>query len=300
MIEVVNIKVKSLDVDFQQITWSLNDTTDDVLDYTFKVQRSESPAGPWDDVSAAFSDRYVFFDRITLPFNSVRVLFYRIVVKYLPTGEETIFGPVDGGPDADLVTKELRRHLNLLFREFSGRRCWLLPVRTFGQRCSCWNMVLQKRTRSGCRQCYDTGYMRGYMTPIELWMQIDTGQSIVTQATNVGVLQPGNTTARVVDMGNIKPRDVIIEAENKRWRVVQVNQTEHGRATVHYEIQLHQIPQSDIEYSYELQLTEALKDIWISPARNFTNPHNLESFRDEEIPQVFSLYPSGYPNPHNR
>lgn len=210
-------------------------------------------------------------------------------------GTEQIFGPVDKQPEADIITLELRRHIGLLLREFTGRRCWVMPVRTFGQRCSCWNSTLQKRTRSGCRSCFDTGFLRGYHAPIEAWLQIDPGSSLSEQVMTVGTTQQVNTTARCVDVVQLKPRDVIIESENKRWRVVAVNQTEHGRAPIHLELQLHAIPESDIEYSIPIPLEEELKDLALSPARNFTNPQTLQSFEREEIPGIFSLYSTTYP-----
>ena len=52
-----------------------------------------------------------------------------------------------------------------MLSEFAGRRCIVLPVRTFGQRCGCFNATLNKRTRSGCPTCFDTGFIRGYMYP---------------------------------------------------------------------------------------------------------------------------------------
>jgi hypothetical protein len=297
-LQVIGFKVRSLDVDYHELSWELADTQVDVLDYSFQVFRSESSNGPWEAISVPFTDRYVFVDRITHPFHAARLFHYLLRVKNNLTGETYDVGYVNLQPDADLIARELRRHMNLLFREFTGRRCWVLPVRTFGQRCTCWNPVLQKRTRSGCRLCYDTGFVRGYHYPIETWIQIDPGSNLAEQTTNVGALQQMNTTARVSDVGIVKPRDVIVEPENKRWRVTQINQTEQGRSPIHLELTLHQIPPSDIEYAIELKLDQPLRDLALSPARNFTNPHNLESFGQEEIPKIFSLYGSTYPDPH--
>ena len=295
MLSVRELKLRSLDVDVFEVSWKIADTTADVLDYTFQVQRAESPGGPWENLSVPFQDRYIFYDRTTQPFHLARTLQYRLVVKSNIDGKEQVFGPVDTQPEADLVAVELRRHIGLLLREFTGRRCWLLPVRTFGQRCTCWNATLQKRTRSGCRACFDTGFARGYHAPIESWFQIDPGNNLAEQTTSVGALQQSNSTARCVDVIQVKPRDIIVESENRRWRVVAVNQTEHGRAPVHLELQIHEIPKSDIEYAFEIKLKEALRDLFFSPARNFTNPQTLQAFEREEIPHVFSLYPSTYP-----
>jgi len=60
------------------------------------------------------------------------------------------------------------------------------------------------------------------------------------------------------------------------------------------EYQLHQIPEGDIEYKIPINLSEALRDLRFSPARNFTNPYNLESFQKEEIPKIYSMYGGTY------
>jgi len=93
-----------------------------------------------------------------------------------------------------------------------------------------------------------------------------------------------------VGPSNVKPLDLLIEAENRRWRVVQNNQTEHGRSTIHHELQLHEIPKSDIEYLIPIPLETELRDIMFSPSRNFTNPHNLEGARNEDFAEIMSLY----------
>lgn len=289
LIELQDLRVRSLDIDFNELSWTLAETSEDVLDYTFQVQRSESPSGPFENLGPAVSDQYSFVDNTHHTGHRWRKYFYQVRVVQVPTGESKCFGPVSKDPDADLIALELRRHMQLLFREFAGRRCWVVPARTFGQRCSCWNPKLRQRTRSGCQLCFDTGFVRGYLSPIESWVQMDPSPK-TEQNTNVGPQQQSNTTARLAWYPPLKPRDVLIEPENRRWRVVQVNQTEQGRASVHQEVQLHEVPPKDIEFAIPLNLDCALKDLWLNPARNFSNPQNLESFMDAELPNIFSLY----------
>lgn len=295
-INVRNLRVRSLDLDFNEITWEIETFVSakaDLLDYTFTLLRSESPEGPFDVIMPATPDRYIFIDNSVKSGNIFRHYYYRVRVTEIATGETKDTASVTLEPEADLIATELRKHMNLLFREFVGRRCWVLPVRTFGQRCQCWDQTLQKRTRSGCRTCYDTGFIRGYMSPIESWILIDPTAN-TQQQTNVGELQQQNTTARMSFYPALKPRDLIIEPENARWRVVQVSQTEQVRAPVHQEISMHLVPRSDIEYRIPLHTDTALKDMWLSPSRNFTNPHTLENFENEEIPGIFNLYPTTY------
>lgn len=295
-ISIRRLKVRSLDLDFNELSWEIDTFSSakaDIFDYSFQVFRSESPEGPFDEISPVFQDRYIFID-VNIKVGSLyRHYYYRIRTVELSSGRFEDTASVTLEPDADLIATELRKHMNLLFREFVGRRCWVLPVRTFGQRCGCWSDTLQKRTRSGCRTCYDTGFIRGYMSPIEAWILVDP-TSNTRQQTVVGELEQQNTTAKMGYYPALKPRDLIIEPENSRWRVVQVNQTEQLRAAIHQEISMHLVPRSDVEYTIELDLGAALKDLWLSPSRNFTNPQNLSNFEDEEIPGIYGLYPTTY------
>jgi len=289
LVEPSNVKVRSLDLDFHEISWEVSDQTTDIWDYTFQILRSESAEGPFEPISVPFEDRYVFVDNFLQVANRWRVLFYRIRVTDKRSGEWKDFGPYSSMPEPDLITMEVRRHINLLMQEFVGRRMWLLPVRTFGQRCDCWSPTLSKRIRSGCMRCYDTGFVRGYLAPIEVWAQIDPSPK-TDQITNVGAMQQSNTTARIGYYPPLKPRDVLVEAENRRWRVVQVSQTEKGRAILHQELQLHEIPPRDIEYAIPIDLPAPLRELAITPARNYSNPHNLESYERDVVANLMDFY----------
>lgn len=299
-IEVRNLRIRSLDVDFHEVTWEIAPTASsassvDVFDYTFTVLRSGGPEGPYEAISPEMNDQFIFVDNNIKRFDIYREYFYKIRLTEKSSGDTRDFGPERLSPDPDLVALELRKHMNLLFREFIGRCCWALPLRTFGQRCDCFSETLQKSVRSGCRTCFGTGYVRGFFSPIEVWISIDPPAKD-KQQTNVGELQQQNTTARVGYWPPLKPGDVLVEPENVRWRITQVSQTEQVRAVVHQELQMHRIPKNDIEYAIKFDVGDVqLKDLFLSPARNFTNPHTLESFMDEEIPQIMNLYPFAQP-----
>lgn len=308
LLKVKNIRVNSLSVDFLEVRWEIESTAEDVLDYTFQVLRSEAPMGPFSEISPEMEDRFFFIDNNLKIGNRFRQFHYMLRTVHKPSGDVVDFGPVERAAEADLIALEIRKHMNLLMREFVGRRCWILPARTFGQRCrTCWNETLKQRTRSGCRTCFDTGFVRGYHSPIESFIQLDPTAK-ANQQTNLGELQQQNTTGRLGFFPVLKPRDVIIEPENRRWRVVQVNATQRLRADVHQEVQLHEVPTSDIEYlinfdlgtqtvktaSGELVKAIGISDMFLAGARNFTNPQNLANFEKEEIPGIFSLYPTTY------
>lgn len=293
MIAVKDVKVCSLDLNFHEVSWAIEDTAEDAFDYTFQVLRSEAAMGPFEPISVVFEDRYIFVDNIIQVANRWRIYFYKILVTHKASGKSVEYGPASKEPPADLYALEIRRHVQLLFHEHAGRRCWLLPVRTFGQRCECWDPYLQKIKRSGCQLCFNTGFTRGYMHPVEIWGQIDPSPKS-EQNTNVGSQQQVNTTARFGSFPPIKPRDVLVEAENLRWRIVQVTQTEKARARIHQELQIHRIPEKDVEFKIPLVIGVPLKDLVISPMRNFTGATTLADFEQKSMPDIFSLYTDPY------
>jgi hypothetical protein len=128
------------------------------------------------------------------------------------------------------------------------------------------------------------------MHPIETWVSIDPSPN-TEQFSSVGKLQQNDTTARLTYYPPCKPGDLLVcGARRTRYKVTQMNETAHVGSSVHQEIQLHQIPETAIEFSIPIQLEEALKNIFLKPERNFTNPQQLEALDDEAASSIFSLY----------
>src|SRR4051812_40471268 len=130
LLQVKDVRVRSLDLDFHEVSWKLANTTQDVLDYTFQVLRSESPSGPFEPICVPFQDAYLFIDNTVQVAHRWRQYFYIIRVAQKASGDVLDTAPVSKEPEPDLIAMELRRHMQLLFTEFAGRRCWILPART--------------------------------------------------------------------------------------------------------------------------------------------------------------------------
>jgi hypothetical protein len=293
VLQVSNQRARSLDIDLIELSWRVADAPGiDALDYTFQVMRSESQGGPFETIGAPFSDRYLFIDNNIQAGHRWRRYYYQLRVTHLRTGDNTLTEIFSQEAEPDLVAAEVRSRMQFLMQEHAGRTCWILPVRTFGQRCVCWNRTLNKQMRSGCRQCFDQGFTRGFHSPIEAWVQIDPSPK--TETVNGLPTQQSNTTARMPYYPALKPGDLIVEAENRRWTVVNVSGTEKARAVLHQEVALHENEPRDIEFEIPLVLEGALRDIWVTPARNFTNPQTLEAFENESVPGIYGLYGRRY------
>ena len=295
-----NLLVRGFSLDFLEVTWEIENTTLDPQNYTFMVQRSESPMGPWDAVTEAFSDRYRFVDNRVNLLHRWRQIYYRIhSVEKADDTNEVFSDPFTFHASPDLIAEEIQRLERLLWEEYAGRRCHIWPVRTFGQRCPhCYDGPdkgkghTSQRRRSHCLTCYGTTFVRGYFDPIEIFMQIDPSTKTV-QPLPINERQQSDTSARLPNFPLVKPRDIIVEAENRRWRVVKVNQTERLRSVVHQELTMHEIAKGDVEFQLPMRI-EDLRNLEPSPGRNFTNPQNLEGFESEAIKHAFGVYGYGH------
>lgn len=283
-------RVRSLDADRNEVTWEVTSGTQDVLDFTFRVLRSESPEGPFDPLTPEFEDRYFYVDARLPAGDKFRTLWYRIALRHKATDTTTYTESFAHTAEPDLIADYVRRHHQTVLQEASGRTCWILKRRTFGTRCGgCWDQISSRRTRSGCLMCYDTGYLRGYLNPIAVAVQIDPAskaQAIMPQQKHQEVVTGG----RMGYYPNLSPDDLIVEAENLRWRVQTVTPIERLRAVVKQSFTARQLNDQDIEYKIPINLDDALRDYEASPPRMYVNATDFGNNVREKTPDIFALY----------
>lgn len=252
----------------------------EIFNYDIYVLRSEAALGPYEQVGGPFRDTYSFRDVKVPALHKWRQFFYKLKIVDKRTGETKEFGPTaTKTPEQDLIGAEITRQEDMLFREFVGRRCWLFPVRTFGPRCSCFDTTLGRVTRAGHAPCFGTGWLGGYLSPVEVFVQFDPNAKMSVQSPN-GELMPSHATARMSSFPPVTVRDILIESENRRWRVVNVQETQRLRSAVHQEFAVTEVPRSDIEYTIPL-LVDA-KSVVPAADRNFTNPQHVENDGDNK------------------
>lgn len=292
MFQVTSFYARSFDLDQIDLFWEISDFHGDILRYQFFVDRSESPAGPWDVLAGPFLDQYRFRDTSPSLMHQWRTLYYRLRV-YDQVGEATtIFGPTAQLPEPDLIALEINRQEDILFREFTGRRVWTYPVRTFGAKCVCFDRVSGRRTKANCLNCYDTGYLGGYMTPIEAFIQIDPNNNRESP-TPYGAKQATRSSARLISFPPMKPKDILIEAENVRWEIISMTPTQRLRSVVHQELELRQIEKGDVSYKLPVNISD-LSTLSLSAERNFTNPQHVgDAFDVTKILSVYGYKPRG-------
>lgn len=285
MIEVKDIRVRSLDLDRLYLWWGVKSTSEDPQDYDTYVLRANSPLGPYTPLHPdPLVDLYHFMDQQPRLLNRWRRLYYRIRLVHRASGEIREF-PDDNGASVDpplaLDALEAARYEEVIFREHNARPCWLFKRRDFGPRCPhCWDERANRPTTKRCHACYGTGYLRGFHSPIQFWCQIDPAPEAVQQS-SVDESQEQLTRARCTFFPPISPKDVIVELENIRWRVSSNNPTRRLRSSIHQELTVYRIPEGSIEF--ELPLNIDLEEWKDQPAREFVNPQHLGAAKGDTL-----------------
>lgn len=296
MLEVTNFKVRSFDLDYLDLHWEIAPTSEDVFDYDFYIERSDHEHSGYQVLAGPFSDAFRFRDRsIRGQKSQYREWFYRLRVVDKKRADILYFPPQGGvtlRAELDLVAMEMARNFQIRLQEYVGRLAWVYPARTFGQKCpSCIDSVTMRKTKSMCLVCYDTSWVGGFHQPIELFMQIITPPEATTSA-DLGEMQNINATGRLSNYPEIHPRWLVVDSENRRWRVGEgIRRVEKGRGLVRQDFPLHAIPKGDIEYRLPLNLSDAEQiSLFPGPRRLFTNPQDVGNDKDPNYDALRGMY----------
>ncbi len=292
MIQVTKIYARSFDLDHTDVFWEVASYDGNPRQFEFVILRSESSMGPWEQLTPPFFDGYWFRDSTAPKMHKWRKFYYLLRIRDVLKNETAEFGPTSQDGEPDLIAMEILRQEDVLFREHIGRLCWVFPVRTFGAYCVCYDRVTHRRTKANCLNCYDTGFLGGYLSPIACYVQFDPSGN-QTVPTPYREKQDNRTTARLISFPSLKPKDILVEAENARWRVESVTTTQRLRTSVHQELVLKEVDLGDVEYKLPINISD-LRSLEISAERNFTNPQHVDGTSDlQNLLAVYGYNPRG-------
>lgn len=263
------VDVRPLTVDVAEVSWVLVPTNDDLSKIRFHVLRSEGAEGQYVDISGPLVNQYAFLDKGINLKGKFRELGWKVRVKNVQTLVEEDF-PKGDPQDAfklidqkydnaarielepDFFALEIIRRNNLYFKRFVGVMCAIFQARTLGQRCpTCWDDVLKRATVSNCKDCFGTGFSRGYYSQVNAFLQIDPSPNAI-QVAEFGDLEVNQTVMIASNWPRLQPRDLIVERTNRRWRVVNVNTTTRRTHVIRQFLQVEELPKGDPEYKVAL------------------------------------------------
>lgn len=288
MIEVTSILVRSYDLDHLDIFWTLNEQSEErIEEYDFFILRSvDGVAGPYESIAGPFYNTFLFRDPNVSRLHKWRQHYYKIRMVHRSSGREREYGPEWVQAEPDRIALEIRRREDLLFREFNGNTVFLYPQLTFGQRCRhCWDIgprgnYIGRATQQNCSTCFDTTFVGGFAKPMSIFVQIDPAPEM-NQRTDLKEHQFIQTSARCTFFPPLKHKDMLVEAENKRWLVEKVSFTEKHRAKIRQELVLREYAKDDIKMA--VPINADLQRLHLSE-KSLKRPMCLQFPEDEAVP----------------
>lgn len=171
------------------------------------------------------------------------------------TGDSTAEARVSAQePPGDTMALAAADQLRMFLRSPEvGRKCYHLPRKQFGDRCSeCWDAIRQRKITDRCETCFGTGFLAGYGTPEEVFISLRVDKQLIEQA-GFTQHQESSSACWLTNHPDLSQDDLIVEPENRRWRVIQVKDIEKRRTTFRQIALLDEIERDQVEYQIPVE-----------------------------------------------
>jgi len=254
VLELKTFTAQILRLNLIQIAWKIKDTDENIANFRFILGRSNSPGGPFDDITGQLINIFQFFDKHTQMKSNWRKVYYQLRVLDVRSGSEVLSEVVGLDAPPDFFLLEIRRRNDLYLRRFVGIRAAILVAKSFGQKCpECWDQIQQRVRKSSCNRCFGSGYLGGFFPQVNAFVNFSPAPELV-QIADLGERQPHQTDVWLSNFPELSPRDIIVEfPEQRRWRVVSVGRTQRLRATSRQLARVVEVNRNDIEWTFPVE-----------------------------------------------
>lgn len=259
MVNIDKIIIRNYTLSSLHISWTFYEVWEPLTDYSVSIYRGTTPQ--WNaleytciasGIAASSINTYEDTSVSGYQFNRWQDYYYVVVPVLINTGVNgAVPSPQKLGYKPDLTALEIIRRKNLALRsDYGGNTFKVLKRKKSGTQCTvCWDSIMQRRTGENCTICFDTGWVGGYWEPIDTQGQIGAAprQTLVQL---FGEWENSDTFVRFGNYPVISPQDIIVDGQNRRWRVVAVQPTEKGQYIITQQCRLSALSKTDITYTY--------------------------------------------------
>lgn len=247
---MISFEVTIAGDDAYRVSWRLSGT-EFAGDTKVEVLRSPSFTGPFETILPPSGDVTDFVDTFI---ESRLVPFYRI--RVYRHGQEPRTYPATGGvtiaPEQDGEIRAVIRERIRSIRHGGGRKVLYYPVKATGPRCSCYDEVSRKSEVRNCRSCFGSSYFGGFFNPILIHAAIGSPSDQFSERFRVS----GQVSSAIIpNLPIIRQGDVVIEKENKRWRILGNDPAEYKRNIIRQTIFLAPLSIDDIIFELPADFT---------------------------------------------
>jgi hypothetical protein len=204
----INLEIRNVDYNKTILAWTPElDAKENLYDYVFNVQISESVNGPWTNLLSDPIYAFGFVDTITQRGSIDQRLYYKIISinKKGDTFESASECIIE--EDDNYIASYVARQQQLLLRRYNGGEFLHYARKKFGPRCKeCYLETERKTFKSKCPSCYGTTYEGGYFAPVKIYLNRDPQIKSIDKNDN-GVKESKNATF-------VTSNEVILEADD--------------------------------------------------------------------------------------
>jgi hypothetical protein len=246
VITIAAVTVASYSPDFLDVTWDIDPTQEDPNLYTFEVQRSESPAGPFERIAPARPNVFTFRDHTVELRAKWRIYYYQVLVTEIATGGQFLSRVGYFGLKPSPVSLEIARLQQLQLKVQNGTPCLIFKRRTSGPPClECYDSDLERKTRSQCTLCLGEQFRGGFLAAIPTFINT-TPVDKTRQPSPIYQSEAAQTNFDMAGYPIVAPGDVVVDPINQRWRVEMVKPRAHQGFIYRQLLTVIQIPVVDV------------------------------------------------------
>lgn len=247
----------------QFVQWTVLGATESG-EYTFTLERSGGPEGPWGHVLGPVASQYAVLDTLdrgSEALDHVRPnqltlydrLYYRVtctapggaILRDVVETGPSVLNPRMAGPRRKLI-RDFRLSL-----KFNGTPVVLLKRKTWGPRCDrCYDKRTKQVVRSECKSCWGTGYDGGYWAPVLTYARRSASATTVTN-TPEQKSDANGVQMWLPDFPQMEKDDVLVSLhDQRRFEVDRQLQTEIQLAGVHQVLTCLELARDHVLYRY--------------------------------------------------
>lgn len=242
------------------VQWVMQDLGTSPAEFTFSLDRAESPTGPFTQVVSGLTEFHYFDKHVRSDTDSFeaqnllslrRTVYYRVVATSSAGTLAAVSEVGDRLPHRiAAMRRKIQRDIAVMLRAGAGLPFAILKRRHWGRRCPrCLDKVTKTVLDSKCPVCAGTGFQGAYHEPVRITARKGV-TNVQTSVAPGGVSEVNQLDFTMLDYPLMAVDDVIVEIHTDRRFVVRaVTQTELRGVPVHQKLVMSELARDNVAYS---------------------------------------------------
>lgn len=259
---MVNIKdiivIDQFSTEFLYIQFSIEDTDEDLSNYSFNLHRSNNAQSGYVNIASDIKNNY-YVDKVVNLYNPLIEYCYKIEVINKNTGKSELtdfYGQYKGKKPDQYAATIIHMNETYIQNVVENDTLYLLGRKHDGQKCSCYDDVRGRSSiPSSCHLCYGTKYSGGYYSveKFQACFLNAAGKSerftLVDQTQEETPLQFWTSNFPVIHIN-----DIIVDRNNTRYIVMNVQPSYKNYYMLKQVVQMQRLPKSNIAYKIPINI----------------------------------------------